>query len=313
MPPVREFDTPPAPRRCAEVSDCVAVARVSLLLCLALLIATAGCDGCRRGGEERARERRQRLEVPRCTQPADCGDGGVCNFMDCVNEKCVSLPAPADTACDNDTVCDGVARCDGKGRCVAGRPPAVDDGNACTTDACDPVTGVSHEAVVIDDEDVCTEDACDLRTGQITHTSVNVEDGDDCTRDSCDPKTGVQHQAASAYSSCDSGCRSGFHVAARSLAAECGSAVAVRTSCAPSCGGSFHACAVTCPPGYHSAARSTNPRCGKAAPEQVFCQKTDADSFHTCDEGCPPGYTLRSQAKGGQCGSRAVMAFCAKG
>jgi len=47
---------------------------------------------------------------------------------------------------------------------------ALDDGNGCTVDACDPATGmVSHTPVVVDDGIACTVDACDPATGAVTH------------------------------------------------------------------------------------------------------------------------------------------------
>lgn len=302
----------PSVPRCAEVSACDAALK-RLCVCSLLLLALSGCEGCRGGKARKAREQRERLEAPRCAKAEDCGERSPCKFVDCVNEECVPLPTEQGTSCDNASVCDGVARCDGKGRCLPGAAPAIDDGNACTTDACDPVKGVSHEPIVIDDSDVCTDDACDPRTGQITHTSVNVDDGNDCTLDACDPKTGVKHAQASPYYTCDGSCREGFHPAARSVSAECGRAPALRTFCAPSCGSSFHACSAGCPPGYHSASRSVSDRCGGDVKEQIFCQKTAGDSFHTCDERCPAGYTLRAQTQGGQCGARPLMSFCAKG
>ena len=46
----------------------------------------------------------------------------------------------------------------------------TDDGNACTTDACNPSTGaITHIAVVTDDGNACTVDACNSITGVITH------------------------------------------------------------------------------------------------------------------------------------------------
>ena len=46
----------------------------------------------------------------------------------------------------------------------------VDDGNACTVDACNPATGaVSHAPVEIDDLVACTVDVCDPVTGLVTH------------------------------------------------------------------------------------------------------------------------------------------------
>jgi hypothetical protein len=71
-------------------------------------------------------------------------------------------------------------------------PVAVDDGDACTADSCDPVAGVLHEAVDPGDGDACTVDACDPATG-VANDPVAVDDGDACTVDACDPVAGVSH------------------------------------------------------------------------------------------------------------------------
>ena len=50
---------------------------------------------------------------------------------------------------------------------------SLDDGTACTSDSCDPATGlVSHAPVAVDDGDACTTDACDPATGAISHTKM---------------------------------------------------------------------------------------------------------------------------------------------
>ena len=72
-------------------------------------------------------------------------------------------------------------------------PTNVDDGNPCTIDACDPLTGIiSHNSVNADDGDVCTTDACDSVTGP-SHTPINIDDNDVCTTDACDSFTGPSH------------------------------------------------------------------------------------------------------------------------
>src|SRR5690606_34640607 len=100
---------------------------------------------------------------------APCGDGDLCNgfeFCDgagtcdpgepldpddqnpCTIDSCDPLfgvqndPAPAGQSCADDNVCNGSEACDGFGVCEAGTPPVVDDGNDCTADSCDPITGV---------------------------------------------------------------------------------------------------------------------------------------------------------------------------
>jgi len=71
-------------------------------------------------------------------------------------------------------------------------PVNTDDGNACTTDACDTQSGVvSHTPVPTDDGNACTGDACDTFTGAVTHTPVNTDDGNACTEDACDTGTGA--------------------------------------------------------------------------------------------------------------------------
>src|SRR5688500_7323998 len=54
-----------------------------------------------------------------------------------------------------------------------------DDGNVCTTDVCDPVTGISHILVPIDDNNACTADVCDP-AGGVSHTPISPDDGDLC-------------------------------------------------------------------------------------------------------------------------------------
>jgi hypothetical protein len=72
-------------------------------------------------------------------------------------------------------------------------PVNTEDGNRCTTDICDPATGIiTHQAVDPNDNNPCTTDACDPSTGMISHTPVNTNDGNACTSDGCD-STGVYH------------------------------------------------------------------------------------------------------------------------
>jgi hypothetical protein len=269
---------------------------LSLILgCLAL----GGCDGC--GRDDAPRRSVKQVQQDECSTAADCDDGERCTENRCENGRCVAWPVPAETSCDNDTVCDGISRCDGKGRCVAGTPLAIDDGNACTLDRCDPVTGVIHEPVPVDDFDECTRDACDPVSGRITHESVTIDDGDDCTFDSCDPREGVKHQRPSSFHTCAAGCGPGFHAASRARNAQCGRD-ALQTFCAPACGSAFHSCDAACPAGYHASSRAANAQCGGADALQSFCQKNGGSSFYTCEERCPDGYRLQSAGPGARCG-----------
>jgi mono/diheme cytochrome c family protein len=52
--------------------------------------------------------------------------------------------------------------------------PVIDDGDACTADVRDPITGaVSHTPIALDDGDACTTDACDAATGP-AHTPIDT-------------------------------------------------------------------------------------------------------------------------------------------
>jgi hypothetical protein len=281
--------------------------QLALFALAALISAQNGCR-CTRDGEPAAKLAQKQS----CTSAADCETKDPCSSPSCMLGQCSTLPAKKGQSCDNDTVCDGVATCDGEGHCLTGPPPAVDDGNACTSDSCDKVRGVRHEPVTFDDFDVCTADACDPKTGSITHASLSIDDHDDCTFDACDPKSGVTHQRPNPFYTCSGACGAGFHPASRAVSQECGSPEALRTFCVPDCGSSFHACAGRCPGGYHSSSRALNPQCGERSGLHVFCQKTAGPSFYTCDEACPAGYQKRSQSSSSQCGGPA-MAFCAAG
>ncbi len=238
----------------------------------------SGCDGCGRRQAPRAEPREREAVTPAparsCTAAADCQDEDPCTRHECTDERCVVSLAPQGTTCDDDTLCNGVATCDQNGRCVPGQAPAVDDGNPCTIDSCDPKRGLVHEPVPVDDFDACTADSCDPSTGQIAHTTLALDDGNDCTKDSCDPRSGVKHEQPNGTYTCQAGCSEGFHVASRTPSPECGSPQALRSFCAPNCGA----------------------------------------SFYTCDGGCPTGYQRRAASPGGSCGTKpSIMLFCVKG
>jgi hypothetical protein len=55
--------------------------------------------------------------------------------------------------------------------------------------------GCQHIPVDCDDGDACTDDACDPVTGNCVHTPIDCDDGDPNTTDSCDPEVGCIHTA----------------------------------------------------------------------------------------------------------------------
>jgi RHS repeat-associated protein len=154
---------------------------------------------------------------------AACSDANSCTVNDqCVSGTCTGTPvslspppcttrtcdpatgihdAPSalGTACPNGNVCDGNEACDGAGTCQAGPPPVIDDGNPCTTDSCDAVTGVSHTARPAGsdcstDNNVCNGIETCSASGTCRAGSPPVtDDGNLCTVDACQPATGVTH------------------------------------------------------------------------------------------------------------------------
>lgn len=121
---------------------------------------------------------------------------------------CVS-GAESPSECDDADVCTGVETC-ASAACVPGAAPPIDDGNPCTSDACDPVTGVSHEDLPLGaacvDGDVCNGDeTCDGAGACEAGTSLDPVDGDPCTDDLCDPVAGVSNPPSEAGTDCDDG------------------------------------------------------------------------------------------------------------
>ncbi|MCB9738240.1 MAG: hypothetical protein H6747_03160 [Deltaproteobacteria bacterium] len=68
------------------------------------------------------------------------------------------------------------------------------DGDACTADSCNKLTGVCvYKATDCDDSNACTVgEACDSKTGTcVAGKAVDCDDGNECTLDACDKATGV--------------------------------------------------------------------------------------------------------------------------
>jgi len=148
--------------------------------------------------------------------PPDCNDGIDCTVDTCdeANDNCVSTPD--DAVCDDGDVCNGIETCDFIFDCQAGTPLDCNDGELCTTDSCDAVTGCSNvpvdcpagqECNSADGQcyliPECTDDAqcdngffcdgveiCDAGTC-ISGTPPDCDDGVNCTVDTCDETNDV--------------------------------------------------------------------------------------------------------------------------
>jgi hypothetical protein len=165
--------------------------------------------------------------------PPSCDDGNACTADTCdfVN-GCRNAPLTNNTSCADTDVCNGAETCQA-GTCQPGTTLPCDDGNACTTDSCNPLSGCAHApiagcvtcTVVADcnDSNPCTTDACNAGACQNTNvtngtpcldgnlcngtetcqagactagTALDCDDGNACTVDGCDATAGCQHPAA---------------------------------------------------------------------------------------------------------------------
>lgn len=109
------------------------------------------------------------------------GGGGPKRVEVCHDGSTLTIPEPAIAA--------HLGHGDALGPCAdACTDASCDDGDLCTTDACNGDGTCGHAAVICDDTDPCTADACDPAVG-CTHapvTGASCDDGNGCTSaDSC--------------------------------------------------------------------------------------------------------------------------------
>lgn len=152
-----------------------------------------------------------------CT--TDAWTGGQCQHTAITNACCNSGSArPAGSSCADANLCNGTETCSSSAQCVAGTPPSTDDGNVCTSDWCDPATGVRHDALTSGccssgiritnlcctsgtakasgsscaDGNLCNgSETCNGAGQCLTGTPIATNDGNVCTADSCDPANGT--------------------------------------------------------------------------------------------------------------------------
>ena len=147
-----------------------------------------------------------------CTGAAQCDDGNACTTDSCSAGRCVHAAAADGTACSDGVFCNGAETCRA-GACVAGPPPACDDGNACTTDACDEgarrCTHTPLASCCTSDADCSVADACHTNarcdTGQCVTDPVVCPDPGTCAVASCDPQRGCETTPVPDGTPCDDG------------------------------------------------------------------------------------------------------------
>ncbi len=130
--------------------------------------------------------------------PGPEGIGAECLQPSChpLTGDCSFVPDLEGAACNDGSACTGGETCQA-GSCTGGVAPNCNDGNLCTDDACDPLTGCVHtnNTNPCNDWDACTTgDVCSA--GACAGPGVlNCDDGNPCTDDACDPGTGCTHAA----------------------------------------------------------------------------------------------------------------------
>ena len=121
-------------------------------------------------------------------------DGNPCTVTLCEDGKCSHPPAVDGLPCSDGEGCTELDACE-DGEC-AGKPKCPDDGNSCTLETCDSVTGECGliklaDGDPCDDDDPCTlgETCIALSCGQ-GDAKVCEDDGDPCTVELCVPQEG---------------------------------------------------------------------------------------------------------------------------
>jgi RHS repeat-associated protein len=151
-----------------------------------------------------------------CTASGSCQAGSVLPVDDgnpCTADNCDPAtgvqhsPIAAGASCSDGNACNGAEACNGSGACAAGTPPTVDDGNPCTTDSCDAVSGVSHTPITAgascSDGNACNgAETCNAIGFCQAGTAPSLDDGNPCTADGCNPSSGPTHLPVSAGTSC---------------------------------------------------------------------------------------------------------------
>ncbi len=146
--------------------------------------------------------------IPGCSVACanGCDDGNPCTRDVCTATGVCNNLARSGFPCDDGSACTVGDVCS-DGVCMAGMTVSCSDGDPCTGDRCNPLTGCEHERLPIpgcgpictgcDDGNPCTTDNCDSASGVCSHTSVagcctsgsQCADGDLCTSDTCEQNT----------------------------------------------------------------------------------------------------------------------------
>ena len=123
-------------------------------------------------------------------QDVDCDDGNLCTSEYCDPAQNGCVYEYNTFSCDDDNLCTTGDQCS-EGSCT-GRAVSCADGNTCTADLCDPVTGCSNPAITgsCNDDNACTaNDTCGI-DGVCRGETIECIDDNTCTDDTCDRELG---------------------------------------------------------------------------------------------------------------------------
>ncbi len=113
--------------------------------------------------------------------PMDCNDGNDCTRDYCFRGNCNHDPQPDGTGCDDHNVCTIGGSCKAA-VCIPANNLDCSDGEPCTDDLCDPLSGCYTVPHVCNDGNACTNDSCVPGTGCVAVNNSNLcNDGDPCT------------------------------------------------------------------------------------------------------------------------------------
>jgi cysteine-rich repeat protein len=128
--------------------------------------------------------------------PVPKGVGAECLGASCdpLSGKCSFVPAGEGKACSDGDACTFAETC-AEGVCKGGKPVNCNDGNSCTDDLCDALTGCKFtpNSAACEDGNPCTlADQC-AGGSCVSGKAQDCNDGNVCTDDSCDPAKGCVH------------------------------------------------------------------------------------------------------------------------
>jgi hypothetical protein len=142
--------------------------------------------------------------------PLVCNDGNPCTVDSCdAVLGCTTASAENGTSCSDGDACNGQETCQ-SGVCSPGAPVDCNDGNPCTSDSCEPLSGNCANVPVGDGTSCSDGDACNGdETCQLgfcaAGTALTCSDANACTADSCDPGTGCLYVPIVDGTSCGDG------------------------------------------------------------------------------------------------------------